>query len=701
MYTMEDYKEVLNELDINEEDLKIVNKLSLKERKQQVLDELKKENLDKKRLKYLLLLDNTNEKLLYKYLRTVKKNIILKIIPVYSDFMSISKIKDIETEKNGKSSLGYRNISFKTLFFQMLTAIKEDKMKDLNDKIGIMNLVSGKTRLNNQPFTLENLDAFYFHLCCLFKTPIENKKEGNKENFGDYLKNLRKYIGSLSEILEHYKQDNYDEEKKDLKKFLTIFFSIINIDHKNSSQFTKVPIVLKEFTDEGRNSMIFGEKMKICSIYGEDMAKEFIKLTEDKKIYCDVTFNYENDQIEIPEECYTYKYITLHNVFKRYENQIIGLMNKIYKSDLIKNLVKVIYKTEDENMKYFFEEDNFSEDFWKNNIIFVPFKIEKVSGFSYKETFFFFFPIYMKKHFDSEIKNEIFTIGAFIRVLLHETLGHLMISYIFYMFYANTFDIDNYETPRMESQMNELNKKNLCECVGKALAKIYLDNLNVENKNSNGKFKTNFDDSFKKSLSKKFESIIGQDYAEKLAQKLLMNKEKQISNIKDESNLSDLSKIIVDILTECISEELNNYINNLKYKQENYKESESGNFVEFLLFNDFNQYMTLKDCLFLLNEENYKDTNFFKFRNEYKNLIGKNNDIFLEELTKGQKIFIDLFENYNSIYNKTKDNNNDLSNQKNFRGNCGNELNKKFEAIECFHYKRDLSNYRINNDLYS
>ena len=98
--------------------------------------------------------------------------------------------------------------------------------------------------------------------------------------------------------------------------------------------------------------------------------------------------------------------------------------------------------------------------------------------------------------------------------------------------------------------------------------------------------------------------------------------------------------------------------------------------------------MTLKECLFLLNEDNYKDTNFIKFRCEFKELVGKKNTDFLEELNKGHKIFADLFSKYNDLYNKKKSINNDLITPQSFRGNSENNLNKKFEAIECFNYKR-------------
>ena len=248
------------------------------------------------------------------------------------------------------------------------------------------------------------------------------------------------------------------------------------------------------------------------------------------------------------------------------------------------------------------------------------------------------------------------------------------------MFHANIKDSGNYYSPRMNKQIEELNKENMSEFIGNFLAKICFDNKNF----------IDLDDSLKKKLCEKFIPVIGKEYAEKLVQKLIDN-DVHIPINQNEKNISDLSKKIIDILVEFISDEFDKYINKNIYKQEQYKKSESGNFIEFLLFNNFSQDMTLKECLFLLNEEIYKDTNFIKFRSEYKSLIGKDNDIFLKELIDGQKIFTDLFAKCYSLYEKDHNKSTDLVSQQNFRGNCDNDLNKKFEAFECFNHKRNMS----------
>jgi hypothetical protein len=169
-----------------------------------------------------------------------------------------------------------------------------------------------------------------------------------------------------------------------------------------------------------------------------------------------------------------------------------------------------------------------------------------------------------------------------------------------------------------------------------------------------------------------------------------------IQGIKEKSNINEpnedqdtiilnKSKEIIDILFKSISEEFSQYIDELSNKQVKYKAQESGNIIEFLLFNDFGQYLTLKECMFLLDEENYKNTNLFKFRSEYKNLPAKNNKQFLDKYKDGNKIFGEkLFAKYVSLYEKDVKVANDFIVPRSFRENCDNNLSKKFETFQCF-----------------
>ena len=125
----------------------------------------------------------------------------------------------------------------------------------------------------------------------------------------------------------------------------------------------------------------------------------------------------------------------------------------------------------------------------------------------------------------------------------------------------------------------------------------------------------------------------------------------------------------------------------MKKKHESYKVNDSGNFVEFLLFNDFTQDMNLKQCLFLLDEDSYKNTNLFKFRSEFKNLNFKENKDFLASTNKDKKIFANLFSQFASLYESDGYIYNNFISLKSFRGNNGDSLNKRYESFQCFNIK--------------
>ena len=676
------------------EKLNKINQLSLKERRLKVINELKKETLNFEELDFLLLMDNTNENLLYRYLLSLNKNNVYDEIERFSYFINPSKIKDLLCKLPGNHNLGFRNITNKTLFFQFLSAIKEGNQTIINKKVSIINIADNEMDDNNQPFNISfNLEAFYYHISCLLATKIEKEKERGETKFTKYLNGLKRYLFSLSNELNEYEQSLCDENK-DFKKFLTIIFSIINYDYDNIEKFSQVPIILdKKPNEEDLKIRISMEIKDIKERFGEEEVEEFKKAIKNIKIFHTIkNISHIDDKIYIPEECYLYEYIIENNIFKKYESKIISLLNIIYKSDLFKQLVRIIYDEYNVN-KFYFEENDFIKDFWDNNIIFVPFNIEKVSGFSYKDTFTILFCIYKIRHFKSDIENEIFTLGAFIRVLIHESFGHLVVANIFYMFYANINDYNNYNTPKIESQIENLNKTNFCEYIGDTLAEIFFQNLDaIEQNDSINSIELEYskkalNDSMKKNLQEKYEKIIGKNYAKELIEKLEEKIDIQTVSIKNnDDNLPRMSKQIVDILINIISKEFNDYIANLNESQ--IKHNESGNFVEFLLFNDFSQFMTLKNCLFLLNEENYNIKNFLFFRSEFKSLIKKNNDDFIKELNATKRIFSDLFSKYSSLFGQDKNAYYNLNIPESFRGNFGDNLNRKCEAFQCLNFGR-------------
>ena len=366
-----------------------------------------------------------------------------------------------------------------------------------------------------------------------------------------------------------------------------------------------------------------------------------------------------------------------------------------------------MYDKEDETFELIFDNKDTIENFWNNVLLFVPFKLKIISEFSYREISKIFISIYKIRHFNTDLEDELFTLGAFIRTLTHESLGNFILSSIFFMFYANALKKEKYDSPRMDEQITKLKKECYIESVDKKLEEIQQKTINDNQLNEiytkdfqklsedNEKpLKENYEN-LENKLFEEFKVIIGDEYAQKLSKKLIENgKDSYNSKIKNFK-----SEEIIDILFQYISDDFYNVISSLEKKEEIYKNQESGNMVEFLLYNDFSQNMTLKECLFLLNEENYKETNLFKFRSEFKNIQKIKNKDFLFDLKSGNKIFHNLFSEFKSLYESHNYIKNDFITQKTFKENNGENLNKKYKAFECLNVKTLGYNPIIYNEF--
>mgnify|MGYP007101902974 CR=1 FL=1 len=709
-----------------------INDIDLKVRKQKVKEKLKNNNLTSEQIFELLSYDNTNEELISRYIFSLDndKKTEKEIID-YSNFLSVSEMRRIQAEKFGRN-LGLRNFSFKDFFFKFLFGLNNINVTSFNSEISKLRLAIIHRKTNNQPFDIDNLEALYYNLCCILSSQIDNNNNKKEQ----YFKNLKLFLSNLKILKEYYKKnkDNkddditYENEKKDFNKFLTIIFAVLNIDYDNYNELYQLCEVFEPPSDEDKQLLITIAKKEIKKKFGEETANEFIEKITKNDNYFTLKYNvFKANKIEISEESYLYDYIIKNNIYKKYEKEIIRLMKIIYKSDLIKQMVKTLYIKDKKKDFYFFDGENSIEDFWNNVILFVPYKMKRISGFNYRDISKIFISIYKIRHFDTDLEDEIFTLGAFFRTIFHESLGHFIYSYLFFMFYANLkTNKDYYRSPRMENQLKDLNGEYYIESIGNELAKLYISiNNDIIINEKVEKFSDKHYEILEKKLIEKFEEILGSEYADKLAKKLIENekeKEKDNTNVIFEENDNDIiqeieeksninepnvdedtiimkkSKEIIDILLKCISEEFSQYIEELTNKQEKYKAQESGNIIEFLLFNDFGQYLTLKECMFLLDEENYKNTNMFKFRTEYKNLPAKNNKQFLDKYKDGNKIFgKKLFAEYVSLYESDVNVAYDFTVPQSFRENCDNNLSKKFETFQCFFMRAFDNDYSEEN----
>ena len=226
-------------------DKKIDNiyEMDLKARKQKVKEELEKKNLTLNKIIELLSYDNTNEELISRY------------------------IFSLDNDKAKKEIIDYfRGVSFKKLFFQFLFGLNNLNETSLNSKISILRVAVTHRKTNNQPFDSDNFEAFYYILCSLLISQIDNNIKKKEQ----YFENLKLFLSKL-QILKEYYQDNkdsksddiYENEKKDFNKFLTIIFAILNIDYDNYSQLTQLWKVFKPISYEKKQALIATAKEDI------------------------------------------------------------------------------------------------------------------------------------------------------------------------------------------------------------------------------------------------------------------------------------------------------------------------------------------------------------------------------------------------------------------------------------------------------
>lgn len=209
-------KDYFNKKEKKFEYLKEINKLNLNERKQKVIDELLvNQSLSLEKLNYLLLMDNTNEELVYRYICMLKKSDVFLEKNRFSSYISLSKFENLQKKFFGNSNQSYRKFSYKDIFFQILSAIQKSEEMTINNILFMINVAQMNAAMNNQFFDFKtNSEAFYYYLCILLTTRIKKEKEDP-----DYLPFLKNYLDSLSITLNKYKRNDYEEEMKDLKNF--------------------------------------------------------------------------------------------------------------------------------------------------------------------------------------------------------------------------------------------------------------------------------------------------------------------------------------------------------------------------------------------------------------------------------------------------------------------------------------------------
>ncbi len=138
-----------------------VNKLSLKQRKKIVELKLEKcEPLETETLKELLKYNNTNEKLIVKYIYSLSREEAKYELMEYSYFISVNNIIEIENKKFKNNNLGNRKISYKSMLMNLLFGLRNYDNQAFYNKMNIINkAIEKKTVIKNQPFDNDNYEG--------------------------------------------------------------------------------------------------------------------------------------------------------------------------------------------------------------------------------------------------------------------------------------------------------------------------------------------------------------------------------------------------------------------------------------------------------------------------------------------------------------------------------------------------------------
>ena len=704
-------------------------KLSLKERKEIVKNKLNQPNITNKDLNDLLNYDNTNEDLIFKYLNSFNQ-LEYALIQKYICVLSLKNIERLKQKYFSESSYGFRKESFKQYFFNMILFLKEKNKKSLSIICFKISEYSKNSISFNQPIDFSNFEYLYFYFCDILRLQIRGFIG---KSFDSYLDKISKFLYDLQELNIYNNVNNYEKEKENFQKFYLMIISIICYDLKNINNIKQT---INIFNPLKKNT-----KKKIIDFSEEEEEENKIKINEFFKKFKEEDLNnnlvHLEDFSNVQEKYFSYTFMTKNNIFFRYEKNILSLLEKLFRSNLIKFTCNSIYRNkENENIKYFFEYDHGIEEFWKKNIIFVPFKLKKSSGFSYKDLFKTFICIYKETHYENDIENILFTLGSTIRILIHECLGHLLMIYLYFRMYPKLKDNDGYNSPRMLDKIRELNIEshpdlsiklgnvivNFKEKIGnivklkkeinsinliiKEILKIdeIKESENSKNEENNNnylkqkKLKKELKNKINKleeetinKINKKLNEIIPDYYSEKLSQKIINNIEDiwNLFNItKDKEKLLEktIGNKLIGMLFEDIYNEFVDYTNSLDEKGKIYLQNESGNIIEFLLFNDFSNEMSLKECLFLLNEKIYDYNNLFQFRIMYKNLFRIKDQLIINNIIEESESFKDLVKEYQKIYRENESSRIDFNEKKSFRKDNENSFNEKKEVVICGKY---------------
>ncbi len=652
------------------DDKKINTKLSLKERKTEAKELFEKyeSNKDIKTLEEAIEYDNTNNEIVYNYLLylkhenekiNIKKDNALKerIKKKFNECLNNFKVC---LSTNQLKKLGCNEKSQKDIFYDLIEKIKDAKVDNYDEIVNKLNKINDKIEFNNN-ISIDNLNLCYYSILVNLKNIIlrnefeENKKEEklNEENKNIKIKNEK------------------DEEKKNINNIII---------EKNE---------IEKKLDEEEN------------------------ITKNKKIKIEEKINEEITQLKTKlKTTKVYKIIEFYKKKNLLKEKEKGNFNLFFFSLLRAEFEKLIDFSrqfdEDEKEKklnYNFNEDdnkseiinNFTEETFNEN----KDKIRGIKDYDYKVQKYLRLSKFNKTHFN---KKYLDIIKNFFKEILKSTTIKSLIEFIYYSEYINCL---NLYSERIIDEIFE---------------QIYFLPYELE-------YISAMSDADSCSIFTSGLILVPKGYTTK---NLFENPEVKILNfgkitiILTHEIIGHIIKIYLKKLkltNEDNSPSNNNLYNKLKTKYGKNKklfeivqefkknidkfddDEEGGNQIEIFLYGEIKNTVSINECLYLLDLNNYKK-HFNDFKNDFVAISKKNesdkykykvND-FNGLLTKD--LYYSLLSNFDDIIVKSfnikhkfkKGNFNSLTIE---FGRCGtNQMKKKRgRVIKLSEFKFNLEDY--------
>ena len=427
-------------------EMETIKKRHLFKRKQEVDINVNKinciENIEDKYIFFLKLLinDNTNEKLIIKYLLFLKENQNqLKIL--YHN-----NIEDYENELNYYSNIINTNKTFDNFKFIKLG-------QDAELILFLNNLLKyDKNNLDKFEKYINNFEEFDKNLV-LYNIPTEfqNKRfcyYGFFNLLKQGIKNLNNYIKEKKEVNINEKDEKLRNEEdnkileEEFEKFIYKIKQTRDYILNPSSNLSVVEyLIILTINFSDKKEYDFGYNLITSQNLEEDDIKKFkndknnkkynIKNSDNYKFICLNNLNLYSDDLYYSKKIYNYNYYK-NKYNEKYE---FSLMKQFYKNILPLKCFKSIYSTLYDDEYYPFEDKNFTNDFIEKYYHFLPMKNSETSGITDRFSMKMFILTFLPNAIGNNCKKseqKILRRGYIINTSNHE-IGHNFTSNNFYM----------------------------------------------------------------------------------------------------------------------------------------------------------------------------------------------------------------------------------------------------------------------------